>query len=149
MAIIPDKIKTVEARKKYIDAFNRTMVTIWKEQITLLNAVRTGALLRSPADAGKIFNEDYTVAELRQDFLEYGIWVNFGVGREVFRGNGGDIGREKKRQAKKWFSRKFFASYMNISEFFAESMGEQFCAVITNALDTKKFKESTNYYKSH
>ena len=35
-------------REKYINAFNDTMVKIWKEQITLLGVIDTGALLESP-----------------------------------------------------------------------------------------------------
>ena len=147
--ISPDEIKTKEARQKYIQAFNRTMVKIWKEQIQKLGAVDTGLLLRSPMDAGTTTNADISEVQLRQQFIEYGVWVNYGVGKEVFRGNGGDIGREKKRIAKPWFSRKFYASYMNISEFFADSLGEQFCAAVTNALTAKSLKESTNFYKTH
>lgn len=32
---------------------------------------------------------------LSQSFLEYGLWQDFGTGKEIPRGNHGDIGREK------------------------------------------------------
>lgn len=34
----------VEARRKYVRAFNATMVKIWREQISLLGVIDTGAL---------------------------------------------------------------------------------------------------------
>lgn len=35
-------------REKFVSAFNETMLKIWKEQMTLLDVIDTGALLRSP-----------------------------------------------------------------------------------------------------
>ena len=40
--------KSLEARQKYILAFNDTMIKIWKEQITLLDVIDTRRLLMSP-----------------------------------------------------------------------------------------------------
>ena len=98
--------KQREEREKFVFAFNRTMITIWCEQITLLNVIDTGRLLRSlkalPVRADGRFIE----IGLSQSFLEYGLWQNFGTGKEIPSGNSGDIGRERKRQKKPWFSRK-------------------------------------------
>ena len=38
---------SVEERRKYVRAFNATMVKIWREQIALLGVIDTGALYRS------------------------------------------------------------------------------------------------------
>lgn len=35
-------------REKFVTAFNETMLKIWKEQMTLLDVIDTGALLTSP-----------------------------------------------------------------------------------------------------
>ena len=35
-------------REKFVTAFNETMLKIWKEQMTLLDVIDTGALLVSP-----------------------------------------------------------------------------------------------------
>lgn len=35
-------------REKFVTAFNETMLKIWKEQMTLLDVIDTGALLASP-----------------------------------------------------------------------------------------------------
>ena len=76
-------------------AFNDTMLKIWQEQITLLGVIDTGNLLNSvnalPVRADGRFIE----IGLTQSFLEYGLWQDFGTGKEIPRGNHGDIGREK------------------------------------------------------
>lgn len=65
--------KQREEREKFVFAFNRTMITIWCEQITLLNVIDTGRLLRSlkalPVRADGRFIE----IGLSQSFLEYGL----------------------------------------------------------------------------
>ena len=39
-----------------------------------------------------------------------------------------------KRRKNRWFSRKYFASVMNFQEFYADSLGQEFCRAISNAL---------------
>ena len=70
---------------------------------------------------------------LSQAFLEYGLWQDYGVGRETPRGNSGDIGRKKVRQRRPWFSKKYFASVMNIKEFYADNLGHEFQGIIADA----------------
>ena len=86
-------------------AFNNTMLKIWRELITLLDVIDTGRLLKSPKSVQTTADGRFIEATLSQAFLEYGLWQDFGTGKEIPRGNPGDIGREKKRKAKKWFSR--------------------------------------------
>lgn len=129
--------KQRQEREKFVFAFNRTMITIWCEQITLLNVIDTGRLLRSlkalPVRADGRFIE----IGLSQSFLEYGLWQNFGTGKEIPRGNSGDIGRERKRQKKPWFSRKYYASVMNLRDFLADNIAHEFVGIIARALDDK------------
>jgi hypothetical protein len=129
--------KQREEREKFVFAFNRTMITIWCEQITLLNVIDTGRLLRSlkalPVRADGRFIE----IGLSQSFLEYGLWQNFGTGKEIPRGNSGDIGRERKRQKKPWFSRKYYASVMNLRDFLADNIAHEFVGIVARALDDK------------
>ena len=129
--------KQREEREKFVFAFNRTMITIWCEQITLLNVIDTGRLLRSlkalPVRADGRFIE----IGLSQSFLEYGLWQNFGTGKEIPRGNSGDIGRERKRQKKPWFSRKYYASVMNLRYFLADNIAHEFVGIIARSLDDK------------
>ena len=74
---------------------------------------------------------------LSQSFLEYGLWQNFGTGKEIPRGNKGDIGRERKRKKKPWFSRKYYASVMNLRDFLSDNIAHEFVGVVAQALDDK------------
>ena len=122
-------------REKFVMAFNDTMLKIWQEQITLLDVIDTGHLLHSvsalPVNADGRFIE----IGLSQIFTEYGLWQDFGTGKEIPRGNSGDIGREKKRVAKPWFSKKYYASVMNLRDFLADNIGQEFTGLVAKALD--------------
>lgn len=132
--------KSLEARQKYILAFNDTMIKIWNEQITLLDVIDTGRLLRSPISIGLNTDGRFSGVMLAQSFLKYGIWQDYGTGKEVPRGNPGDLGKPKVRKERHWFSRKYFMSVMNIKEFMAESLGLEFMGIISDALDADKFR---------
>ena len=125
--------RAIDAREKYVTAFNDTMVKIWKEKITLLDVIDTGRLLNSvPIVLAMRADGRFFEVSLTQSFLEYGLWQDYGTGRETPRGNPGDIGRAKKRQRRKWFSTKYYASYMNIKEFYEENLGWQFAGIISD-----------------
>ena len=134
--------QAIEARQKFVTAFNDTMIRIWKEKITLLDVIDTGRLLHSvPIVLAMRADGRFFEVTLTQSFLEYGLWQDYGTGRETPRGNPGDIGRAKKRQRRKWFSTKYYASVMNIKEFYEENLGWQFCGLISSAL-SKDFKRN-------
>jgi len=117
-------------REKFVSAFNDTMVKIWQEQITLLGVIDTGALLASPKSVAIRADGRFFEVSLSQAFLEYGLWQDYGTGRETPRGNSGDIGRTKVRQRRKWFSRKYYASVMNIKEFYETNIGKAFTGTL-------------------
>ena len=121
-----------EARQKYILAFNQTMIQIWQERITLLDVIDTGALLRSPLSLPVRTDGRFFEVTLSQAFLEYGLWQDYGVGRETPRGNSGDIGRAKKRQRRPWFSKKYYASVLNLRDFLGENIGQEFQGIIAD-----------------
>ena len=135
--------QAIDARQKFVTAFNDTMIRIWKEKITLLDVIDTGRLLHSvPIVLAMRADGRFFEVTLMQSFLEYGLWQDYGTGRETPRGNPGDIGRVKKRQRRKWFSTKYYASVMNIKEFYEENLGWQFCGLISSALSKKKFSRN-------
>ena len=140
--------KALREREKYINAFNDTMVNIWKEQIILLGVIDTGQLLDSPIGIRCDKNDRITAITLGQSFLEYGLWQDYGTGREVPRGNPGDIGRAKVRQRRPWFSRKFYSSFMNLKDFMAESVGREFLGMVSDALDRGKMRRSSQHYQN-
>lgn len=121
-----------EQRQKYIEAFNGTMIQIWQERITLLDVIDTGNLLRSPLSLPIHADGRFFEISLSQQFIEYGLWQDYGVGRETPRGNSGDIGRAKVRKRRPWFSKKYYASVMNLRDFLAENIGHEFQGIIAD-----------------
>ncbi len=137
----------VETRRKYAEGWNDTMIKIWRERMKALGVYDTGALFRS-ATALRLKDADnrFTTFTLSESFLEYGIWQDMGVGREVPHGNPGNIGRDKVRERRRWFSVKYFMSVMRIRDFIAESLGREFIGVVADALDSDALKRSTSFY---
>lgn len=131
------ELATFKEREKFVSAFNETMLKIWKEQMTLLDVIDTGALLASPKSLPIRADGQFIELGLSQSFLEYGLWQNFGTGKETPRGNKGDMGRKKVRQKKPWFSRKYYASVMNLRDFLADNMAKEFVGVVAQSLDDK------------
>ena len=118
------------------------MIKIWREQIALLGVVDTGALYRSTVAVSMTADGKFTSVSLTQKFNLYGIYADYGVGSNTPRGNPGDLGRDNKRKRRRWFSRKYFASVMNIQEFYADNLGRQFCNAISNALNPDTMRKS-------
>ncbi|MBQ0076081.1 MAG: hypothetical protein KBS70_04290 [Bacteroidales bacterium] len=134
----PTQENALEQRIKFVNAFNRTMIDIWKERITLLDVRDTDALLQSPKSLAVRADGRFFEVTLSQEFLEYGLWQDYGVGKETPRGNSGDIGRKKVRQRRPWFSKKYFASVMNLKEFYAENLGYEFQGIIADAFNSMR-----------
>ena len=133
---------SVEQRRKYVTAFNTTMVKIWREQMALLGVIDTGALYRSTIGISMTADGKFIDISLEQAFNTYGLFVDYGTGRNTPRGNPGDIGKANGRLRKRWFSRKYFASVMNIQEFYADSLGQEFCRAISSALNPDIMRRS-------
>lgn len=130
--MIPTEQSAQEQREKYILAFNSTMIQIWQERITLLDVIDTGALLSSPISLPVRADGRFFEVTLSQAFLEYGLWQDYGVGRETPRGNSGNLGRTKVRQRKTWFSRKYYASVLNLRDFLGDNIGKEFQGIIAD-----------------
>ena len=128
-------------REKYVLAFNDTMLKIWQEQITLLDVIDTHSLLRSPTALPVRTDGRFFEVGLSQAFLEYGLWQDYGTGRETPRGNSGDLGREKVRGRRRWFSRKYYASVMNIKEFFADNLGKEYQGILSDIFNDKEMRK--------
>lgn len=130
-----------DEREKYVMAFNDTMLKIWQEQITLLGVIDTHYLLRSPTALPVRTDGRFFEVGLSQAFLEYGLWQDYGTGRETPRGNSGDLGREKVRGRRRWFSRKYYASVMNIKEFFADNLGKEYQGILSDIFDDREMRK--------
>lgn len=136
----------VESRQRFVEAWNKTMIDIWQERITNLGVFDTGALFQSPIALPIKADGRFVNLELSQSFLEYGIWQDLGVGREVPHGNSGDLGRDKKRERRRWFSTKYYSSVLKLRDFMAESLGREFVGLVAD-LDASKQRSATSYYK--
>lgn len=129
------EIEAQEEREKYIMAWNDTMLHIWQERITLLEVIDTGRLLASPVALPVRADGRFVEVTLSQEFLEYGLWQDFGVGRETPRGNSGDIGHAKVRQRRPWFSKKYYASVLNLRDFFGDNLGREFQGIMADTFE--------------
>ena len=146
-----DDISTQESRAKYVEAWNTTMTDIWKERI-IRHGVFESPRRRSRSSEPHLLDSlhyfpvkhDDTYMELTMHFTfpEYGIFQDRGTGREKYKGNPGDIddftksGEKRKfRDRRPWFSVKWYASCMNIKEFMARSIGDQFVGIVSAALE--------------
>lgn len=134
--------QSLDERRKFVFAFNNTMIKIWREQIALLNVIDTGALYRSTVAVATNADDKIVEITLAQAFNIYGLYQDYGTGGNTPRGNSGDLGRDNPRRRRRWFSRKYFASVMNLREFFAENVGRDFCNVISNALSPEIWRRN-------
>ncbi len=129
------EIEVQEEREKYIKAWNETMLRIWQDRITLLEVIDTGRLLASPVAMPVRADGRFVEVTLSQEFLEYGLWQDYGVGRETPRGNSGDIGRAKVRQRRPWFSKRYYASVLNLRDFFGDNLGREFQGIMADTFE--------------
>ena len=126
-----------QTRQEYIDDFAPMMVTIWREKLSKLKAMRTCNLFSSVSTLETKSDAEVSRVLMRFSFRQYGHYVQRGVGREVPRGNGGDIGRAKVRRRKEWYQPKYAGSVHRLREFFAKSFSLEAIGIINTTL-TKK-----------
>lgn len=147
---------TIDARKKFVEAWNKTMIDIWQEKIFKYHIMDTARLYNSPCALAIRADGRFYDITLSQTFIEYGIWQDLGTGREKAIGNSGDItylnkkGRLRKqfRERRPWFSPNYYASVMNLRDFYAESLGYEFVGLFAN-LDSDDLRRQSGYYKKH
>lgn len=146
--------QSIEVRRKFVEAWNKTMIDIWQERIRLLGVIDTWALYRSQCALPVRADGRFYSFELSQTFLEYGLWQDFGTGREKSIGNPGDIGTKTKsgkertiRERRPWFSNKYYSSVMKIRDFMARSLGDEFKAMFCDQFDADRARRASEYYR--
>ncbi len=169
----PYSQQAIDTRKEYVEAWNKTMVNIWKERIYMLGVIHSGDLYHSVTEIEVKPDGRYYSITFKQGFADYGIWQDMGVGREIPHGNPGDAKaldpdyRERRglnkprkrgtkwgggytsgnpREKRRWFSTKYYSSYMNLRDFMAESLAGEFCGMFAN-LDAQDYRGQTKYYQ--
>lgn len=143
---------TIDTRQKFVEAWNNTMIDIWMERISLLGVVHTGNLLRSPDNISLVADERFYTLAIEQQFLEYGLWQDLGVGRELQHGqyerNRAYIEEHgRPREARRWFSVKYYSSVMRLRDFLAQSLGDEFRSIFCASLDSDKMRAGTEFYR--
>ena len=122
-------------RERYVRAWNETMIKIWQERITLLEVIDTSRLLHSVAALPIRADGGFFEMTISEEFVEYGLWQDYGTGRETPRGNKGDIGRTKVRQRRPWFSKRYYSSVLNLRDFLGENIGREFQGIMADTFE--------------
>lgn len=136
MTALGYNVSSTDARQ-YAEGWMNMMVTIWQEKMQEYEVYDTGALFKSfQTDLSK-WADDSDKGSIVHRFLQYGIYVERGHGRELSIGNGGDLGQSPKRIPKPWMNKKYLYSIFRLGEYFAANYGNQFCRMIMNTLETK------------
>lgn len=107
-----------DSARRYISGWDEMMVDIWQERIRALGIIHTGTLYRSVRSLG--VRDVGSSVVIPHSFVEYGIYVDAGVGKGFRRGNGGDLGFTPLRQPRPWLMKKYYASFFNLREAMAE-----------------------------
>ncbi len=141
----------IDERRKFVEAWNKTMLDIWQEKIYKYHIIDTGRLYRSPLALAIRADGRFYDITLSQSFVEYGIWQDLGTGRNTAVGNThkkDNDGWTNKRERRPWFSPKYYASVMNLRDFYAESLGQEFVGMFAN-IDADDLRRNSDWYKNH
>ncbi len=123
--------------KETIRAWADITLKIWREKMTELKVWESGALYESLKNA--LFTAaGNDVDKVEFSFKLYGIFVDMGTGREIFKGNDGDLGFTPVRQRKEWYSRIFYREVMRLKEILIEKFGEGVAEQIVFAMKPVK-----------
>ena len=121
------------SNEETIHAWADITIKIWKAKITSLYIYDTGALLNSLLNTLTI-SAGNNVSKVEFSFKLYGIFVDMGVGREISKGNGGDLGFTPVRKRKEWYSKVFYREVMKLRDILMEKYGREIADNIIYAM---------------
>lgn len=137
--IFMEKNNTTQANEAndYAREWYAMMVRIWEDRINRMRIFDTGDLYSSVKGAGLRTN-GFTM-EAAFKFLQYGVYVDAGVGNGYARGNGGNLefldkdyrrahNLGKSRERRPWFSPSWYISVEVLKDKIADMMGDEFLA---------------------
>lgn len=81
-----------------------------------------------------LINAGQDIDRIDFSFKLYGIFVDMGVGGEIRKGNSGDIGSDKVREAKEWYSKKFYGQIMKLKQILIEKYSRNIAWSMMNLL---------------
>ncbi len=131
----------------YVEAWRDKMVEIWRDRLDLLGVHDTGALRRSVQE-GQLSLGDAR-ADMAFRFLEYGIYVDLGVGNGYRHGNGGDLEflgagyrhehhLGKARERRPWFNKSWYISVEILKSHLASILGDRFSGAFDSLTERER-----------
>lgn len=116
-----------------ISAWADIVLEKWHNKLTELKVYDQGYLYDSLLyDLLRNAGED--IQKIEFSFKLYGIYVDMGVGREIHKGNSGDLGFTPARQPKEWFSKKFYGQVMKLKELLIDRYGKSIAYNLMNTM---------------
>jgi hypothetical protein len=120
-----------------ISAWADITLKIWRDKIVALQVYDTGELMLSLKNeltraAGN------SVEKVEFTFKLYGVFQDLGVGREISRGNGGDLGFTPNRKRREWYSKVFYREVMRLKEILIDRYGKASAQQVVESLRPEK-----------
>lgn len=107
------------SNEETIHAWADITLKIWRAKLTELNVYDQGNLYKSLLNTLTI-SAGNNVSKVEFSFKLYGIFVDMGVGKEISKGNGGDLGFTPNRKRKEWYSNVFYREVMILHRILLE-----------------------------
>jgi hypothetical protein len=83
-----------------------------------------------------LVNAGNDIEKIELSFKLYGIFVDMGVGKEISKGNRGDLDFTPTRKPKPWYSLKFYGQVMKLRELLLENYSRAITFSLINTLQT-------------
>ncbi len=116
-----------------ISAWADIVIKIWHEKITELKVYYKGFLAESLLRE-LLVNAGKDIDKIEFSFKLYGIFVDMGVGKEIYVGNSGDLGFTPTRKPKEWYSRKYYGQVMKLREILIERYSKAISYSLINTM---------------
>lgn len=132
------------------------VVKMWQEQIMKMDVWESGSLYDSFVQH-VMTQSNGDIQKVSFFFNVYGMYVNHGVGKEIYVGNPGDLGFTPKRKRKRWYSRVFYKEVLKIIKYVNWKYSKAGLEIINEAMSKEEksnleealSKFDFSYWKKH
>lgn len=121
----------------YVKEWASMMINIWQEKMLFLNLQNADSDSLFQSLQQHIITSGMGTAVITHFFNFYGIYVDKGTGKEIAKGNSGDLGFTPERQPKPWFNKKFYYYTRKLAERIAEINQQDAAYIIKNVIEGK------------
>lgn len=116
-----------------IAAWANIVIEKWHAKITELKVYDKGNLDNSLMQELMV-NAGSDIDRIEFTFKLYGQFVDMGVGKEISKGNSGDLGATPTRQPKEWFSKKYYGQVMRLREILMQQYSKAITFSMVNTM---------------